>query len=347
MSAYTARMASLGVRGQPGKQIVQTANAAPGAEDGNIGDIAVRFDDDGAVYLYGAKTEGGWPAEGAQLRGLQGTSGWSPVLAIFQDDELLAFKVTDWVGGAGPKPPADLYVGEAGLVEAVEDAVHYTLTATASTIAFDDTVGLEADTVQGAVAALATTSLSFGRGQELTVEERETAFGNLGVAWERIADQVVDDAAAVEFGGLGVFTMLRAVLQFRPANDAQIVSVRLSVDNGLTYESAFGDYETVRTYSTAASTGEVGGLSSTMIISESVGNQEGEGAAISLVITNINHASRTRGFGHSVFRAPDGVLTTCSFVAECTEPLAHNAIQFRFGTGNIAVGRIILEGLRG
>ena len=63
------------------------------------------------------------PAGEQGIPGIQGYKGWSPVLAIVSDSERRVQQVTDWVGGEGAKPTTGQYVGAAGLVSAIAQAV--------------------------------------------------------------------------------------------------------------------------------------------------------------------------------------------------------------------------------
>lgn len=52
-----------------------------------------------------------------------GLDGWTPILAVVSDGERRVLQVVDWTGGTGTKPNTGLYVGPAGLVAAIGDAV--------------------------------------------------------------------------------------------------------------------------------------------------------------------------------------------------------------------------------
>lgn len=56
-------------------------------------------------------------------RGLPGTSGWTPILAIVNDGARRVHRVVDYTGGTGTKPATGLYVGPTGLVANIADAV--------------------------------------------------------------------------------------------------------------------------------------------------------------------------------------------------------------------------------
>ncbi|MFN4098145.1 MAG: hypothetical protein ACK4GT_00075 [Pararhodobacter sp.] len=84
---FKARIPQIGDRGPAGHQIIETTNIAPTAEQGGIGDVALRYDDDGTVWLYRQKTEAGWPAEPVRVTGLEGQPGAAGATIILADNE--------------------------------------------------------------------------------------------------------------------------------------------------------------------------------------------------------------------------------------------------------------------
>ncbi len=56
--------------------------------------------------------------------GTDGDNGWTPVLANVLDGSRAVQQVTDWVGGTGTRPATGKYVGAAGLVDNIADAVN-------------------------------------------------------------------------------------------------------------------------------------------------------------------------------------------------------------------------------
>ncbi len=60
--------------------------------------------------------------------GPRGFTGWTPVLAIVEDDSVEpsrhVHQVVDWIGVGPSKPDTGLYVGVSGLVEDIEDAIN-------------------------------------------------------------------------------------------------------------------------------------------------------------------------------------------------------------------------------
>jgi len=60
---------------------------------------------------------------GTSGQGNDGDDGWTPVFATVSDDTRRVLQVSDWTGGGGSKPATGQYVGAAGFVSAVADAV--------------------------------------------------------------------------------------------------------------------------------------------------------------------------------------------------------------------------------
>lgn len=62
-------------------------------------------------------------AAAVNVRGAQGSAGWSPVLAIEVDGERRVHKIVGWTGGAGANPIVAGYIGSGGVVMTVGEAV--------------------------------------------------------------------------------------------------------------------------------------------------------------------------------------------------------------------------------
>jgi len=106
-----------GDKGDPGEH---GADGAPGAkgDKGDPGDPGA----DGALGAKGDKGDPGEPgADGAP--GDNGINGWSPVLALVADGQRRVQQIADWTGGGGVKPATGKYVGIAGFVDDIADAV--------------------------------------------------------------------------------------------------------------------------------------------------------------------------------------------------------------------------------
>lgn len=118
-----------GIQGDPGADatvaVGTVTTGAPGtaAAVGNSGtpgaavfDFTIPRGDIGAQGPQGIQG-----AQGPQ--GEQGFDGWSPILAVVVDGERRVLQVTDWTGGEGTKPAVGSYIGAAGLVALIGDAV--------------------------------------------------------------------------------------------------------------------------------------------------------------------------------------------------------------------------------
>ncbi len=55
--------------------------------------------------------------------GADGSDGWSPLLAIVNDGTRRVLQLSGWTGGAGASPASGKYIGAAGLVDAIADAI--------------------------------------------------------------------------------------------------------------------------------------------------------------------------------------------------------------------------------
>jgi hypothetical protein len=55
--------------------------------------------------------------------GITGLRGWTPVLAIKNDNSRRVLEVSDWTGSGGTKPTVGVYLGPVGLVANISDAV--------------------------------------------------------------------------------------------------------------------------------------------------------------------------------------------------------------------------------
>lgn len=101
----------------------------PGGPQGERGLPGPRGDtglkgDRGPAGPTGPRGQDGAPgADGRDGKdGKNGFNGWTPVLAVVEDGQRRVLQVTRWVGGSGPKPESDLYLGKDGFVKRIEDA---------------------------------------------------------------------------------------------------------------------------------------------------------------------------------------------------------------------------------
>ena len=62
-------------------------------------------------------------AQAINVRGLQGSNGWSPTFAIVNDGARRVVQIPDWTGGGGNKPQTGRYISATGLTTNIGDAV--------------------------------------------------------------------------------------------------------------------------------------------------------------------------------------------------------------------------------
>lgn len=61
---------------------------------------------------------------GALARALRPVSGWSAIPALVVDGSRVVFQIVAWAGGEGTPPASGQYIGAAGLVDAIGDAIN-------------------------------------------------------------------------------------------------------------------------------------------------------------------------------------------------------------------------------
>lgn len=83
----------------------------------NIEVIATRSDGQTTLIAVAPAVGGGGGS------GLPGEDGWSPLFAVASDNARRVLQVSDWTGGEGTKPDTGAYLGSAGLVALIADAV--------------------------------------------------------------------------------------------------------------------------------------------------------------------------------------------------------------------------------
>lgn len=141
-------------------------------------------------------------------KGLTGNKGWSASLAVVEDGERRVHQISGWLGGEGAAPAAGQYLGAAGLVTDIEDAidirggvgetgVHTTGAAVNGSyhliITLSDGATIDAGYVRGATGAAATVSVgtvtTLAAGQPATVT-------NIGTTSAAVFDFGIPEGAA-------------------------------------------------------------------------------------------------------------------------------------------------------
>ncbi len=93
--------------------------------NGNTGNEPPSSDSDDTYWQFVPAAIGPKGDTGDQGNtGADGYDGWTPVFAVVADGARYVQQVVDWAGGTGVKPPAGQYVGPAGFVSVIGEAVN-------------------------------------------------------------------------------------------------------------------------------------------------------------------------------------------------------------------------------
>jgi len=166
----------------------------------------------------------------------------------------------------------------------------------------------------------------------------------VGGGLEFISSTDVSNAATASFTGFDsskydsyLFTCGNIV----PATDSQFFLLRMSVDNGSNYLSASDSYRS------AGVTGIAAGDQAFIILTNlNFGNVSTEGASLDVRIHNPNLNTSTYAFADGILSQPDNTVYGGQGTGGKTKAATVvNAVQFLFGSGNIASGTITMYGM--
>ncbi|NBJ13356.1 hypothetical protein [Microvirga arsenatis] len=196
-------------------------------------------------------------------KGTTGDKGWSPVFSIVSDSARRVLQVTDWVGGAGTKPATGSYVGSAGLVSDIAQAVDIrgpagpavgansvdnTLLADMATGTIKGRVSSgtgDPEDLTGAQAAGIMPVVRYDAAQALTEAQKQQARDNTGLIWRPLQRITLGaDVAAIDISIPAAARMIRitGALQWTVGTSAAL-GMRFSFDNGATYKAGATDYK--------------------------------------------------------------------------------------------------------
>lgn len=108
---------TLPVRGFSTRQLLSGNGVPSDTNDGRNGDLYFDLD---TGLVYGPKANGAWPEATSSFAG---PPGWTPDLAVVADGERRVFQIADYQGGVGEKPDVGGYIGAAGIVTNIAEAV--------------------------------------------------------------------------------------------------------------------------------------------------------------------------------------------------------------------------------
>lgn len=172
--------------------VTQWMDGQVSAYDAETGDMSVLV-----AATSGAGTFSNWTISlsgQSGPAGAAGDKGWSPVIAVIVDGARRVMRVIDWAGGQGAKPSSGAYVGAAGLVADIAQAVDIRGPqgdVTAALEALRDQVVLDAQ-------AAADAALAAGQSAQLAGQRAQAADEAAGAAAASAssAGDKADEAAA-------------------------------------------------------------------------------------------------------------------------------------------------------
>lgn len=191
-------------------------------------------------------------------------------------------------------------------------------------------------------------SVTTGTTRTITVGDADLTLRPQG--WEKIGYTVLGSTtASIDFTGLSGYRALRVQGSLFAATSGGIMGMRVSSDNGVSYDSGASDYVRTGAYWVGSSPGTNAGSTSLMYISAgSTNNTAGFDVPFSAELDNfgVNKFSSFRSFcGYSPPAA--GPFTSGFEMGYRANSVVSNAIRFFNTAGSLQAGSwVLLEGLR-
>lgn len=169
-------------------------------------------------------------------------------------------------------------------------------------------------------------------------------------AWELISTQTASSSASLNFTNLSAYRTLKFTGLLYPATDAVGLNLRVSVNNGATYESgATYQAQSIRgTGAVASAVPTTGATAIQLSPAGDIGNATNEGIQLEFMIHNFNFNSLYPFIVGTAYQiASDGSQIVGSVGGRWQGSTARNAFQILASSGNLASGYVTLEGIRG
>jgi hypothetical protein len=162
--------------------------------------------------------------------------------------------------------------------------------------------------------------------------------------WRQVATHTFENEANYELKDLGAFTKLRLMLEMvLPATDGQGLRFTASADNGANYVTTYG-HALVHYEASDNSGTDHNANSSQAVISKAVGNVANEGVSGRMLLFDFGRTVESRGAIDFTYKTTGSVIgTTRGAIAVYSESIL-SAFKLAFNSGNIASGRIAVEG---
>lgn len=169
---------------------------------------------------------------------------------------------------------------------------------------------------------------------------------NLLQAWEKISDATYSSAAAAPFTGLSGYRMIRGYGRLIPATNSVVLGLRLSSNNGSSYDSTSSRYTWTYNYSAEGLTGQIASSTDSTRFYFFSTISSTDGCWFNFVLSDFNQAAicginwQFNGRRASTSNAQQG-----NGGGWYNQTTARDAFQIAFSSGNIASGHIVVEGL--
>jgi len=189
---------------------------------------------------------------------------------------------------------------------------------------------------------------SLGSGNWKCLNYQRAAVVPNAYAWETIASGPVS-GAVVAYTNLGAYRRLRVTGFLAPATDGVNLLLQTSTNNGSSYDGAAANYYWQQLYSDNATTARVTNASATSIsfTPSGVGNASDEGIQLEIIMEQFNQTFSMTLSATGMEKNAAGVLFTTQVAGQRLDTTARNAFRMFFSSGNINIGHITLEGVRG
>lgn len=185
--------------------------------------------------------------------------------------------------------------------------------------------------------------------QSFSASRKINILKNTLQAWETIVEGSLSSAvASIDLINLADYRSLRLRGSLLAASSGGILAVRVSGNNGATFDSGAGDYPRTGPYWVGATSGVNTAAAAFIALSAgSVHNVAGFEVPFVLELEDFNRNKFTQFYSRSGYSPPSGAFTSGMEFGYRANGVAHNAIRILNTAGNIAAGgQYLLEGRR-
>lgn len=169
--------------------------------------------------------------------------------------------------------------------------------------------------------------------------------------WEDVGIFNPSAQGSLDITGLSAYSMLRVEGYLVPTTDATQLGLRTSTNNGSSFDGGASDYSWTGHFSNGSSVATSTDADDTWISlsvgNANIGNVTTEGVHLDLLMTRFNASNHMILSGVVTVIRDNGSVMPMQVGGKRLSTSARDAFQFRFNTGNIAIGKISVRGLRG